>query len=593
MRTLSLRSSAGLLLLALLAPSSFAADAANDGVGSARVRDAAAHAGPSAKGDDPVLRAMGDEVKRSVERLEMQKLGKPYFVSATVVEDDRLEIEGVFGALKDPNRSRSRRVRTVLRIGSREFDNAHYVGKDYWHYQPFTDVGPIDDDYDAVRGALWLTADQAYKQALEKLSQKEAYRHTRNITEKISDLSKDPVSSARLPSSGAVLDQPLWEERVRRLSAVFRKYPAVQRSSVGLYFSRRTTRLADSEGRRLAQPDDDFELLVSASGQAKDGMTVKDRRRVIRRRIEDFPDLPALEAEAARLAQDVTDLASATVAEPYVGPVLLEGPAAGEFFNQLLAHNVSFPRELWIEDEGVKGEFGSGELAPRLGLRVISPLFDVTDDPSAESAAGQPLLGTYAYDDEGIAARPVRIAEKGLLKDLPMGREPIKEREGSNGHGRGAFWEFPTAHISNLFVVPRSSIPLADLRKELLKRAADFGLPYGIVIRRLGEEDDQDKDELLAAPVLAYKVDVKTGKEELLRSAQFSGVSLRALRDIALASDRTLVYNYYQLGPYKVSRGQTQASIVSPDVLLAEMEFKKTDRKPEKPPYLKHPYFDK
>ena len=33
------------------------------------------------------------------------------------------------------------------------------------------------------------------------------------------------------------------------------------------------------------------------------------------------------------------------------------------------------------------------------------------------------------------------------------------------------------------------------------------------------------------------------------------------------------------------------ASIVAPSILVQEMEVKKTERKPERLPYLKHPYF--
>jgi predicted Zn-dependent protease len=540
---------------------------------------------------DPVFRAMGDELRRSTERLQMEKLGKPYFVSATVQDNYRLEIEGSFGAVKDPNAARSRTVRILLRVGDASFDNTNYVGKDYWQFGPFTEWSPFEDDYDALRTALWTAADGAYKHAVEKLSQKKAYKNAKNITEEIPDLSTETVRSSALRPQESPFDQAHWEELVRRLSSVFRKYPAVQSSSISLNFTQRAERYADSEGRKVLKPADDFEIIFSASAQASDGMGVSDRRRVIRQKLADLPPPEELEAEAVGLAEDVTALAAAPLAEPYIGPVLFEDQAAAEFFNQLFARNIATPRSLWIEEERVKEQFKSGDLADRLGLRVVSPLLDVFDDPSRESFNGVPLLGRYGVDDEGIPAQKVSLVEKGILKDLLMSRTPVKERRRSNGHGRGTLREFPTARIGSLVVRAEKTLPFHELRRELQRRALEFGQSYGLLIRRVAEEDDQEEGEILASPTLVYKIDVKTGKEELLRNAQFSGVTLRALRDVAAASDRNFVYNYYQLGPYKRSRGQTQASIICPSVLLTEMELKKTEKKPEKPPHLKHPYF--
>jgi predicted Zn-dependent protease len=535
---------------------------------------------------------MDDEIRRTVDRLETEKLGKPYFVSASIEDDLRMDIESSFGGVKNPGVLRRRTARVILRVGSAAFDNAHYVGKDYWRYAPSTEGAPVEDDYDAARAALWSAADEAYKAAVEKLSQKKAYKNSRNITEDIPDLAKEEVRETIGETRATPFDLEEWSRRARRLSCVFKKFPAIQSSSVNVTFHQTLKRFADSEGRKSLAQADDLEIFLSARAQAKDGMPVSDQRRILRRGLSDLPDDPSLEAEASRLASDVSALAQAPPAETYLGPVLLEGQASGEFFNQLLARGISSPRELWVEDEGVKDAFLFGKLASRLDLRVLSPLLDAFDDPSLSSHNGIPLAGHYAVDDEGIPPRRVQVAEKGLLKDLPMCRSPIRERSKSNGHGRGSFHEFPTARIGNLFIQARGGLGDEDLRRELLKRASEFGLDYGIVVRRIAEEDRQEKGDLLAAPVLAFKVFVKDGREELVRNAEFSGVTLRSLRDVAAASESRGVYNFYQLGPYRPYRGRTQASIVAPSVLLSELELKRTERKPEKPPFLKHPFFD-
>ena len=543
---------------------------------------------------EDTFRAMTDEMRRTASRLEMNRLGKPYFVGFTVLDSYRLEVEGSFGALRDPNMSHTREIKASLRVGDHRFDQSHYVGRDYWRYRPFTDEAPFEPDYDALRYNLWQLADAAYKYSLEKFSQKKAYQLSRSMEDdKLNDFSEEEVHSSRTPVPIEPFNPEPWHDTVRKVSGVFKAFPEIQSSGASLYWTQRQQYYVDNEGRRTLKPANDYEFSIQASAQAGDGLSVSDKRRFIRQSLADMPGTSDLEAEAARTARDVSALTKAPAMETYIGPVLLEGQASAEFFNQLLAHNLSFGRAPWIEDERLKENYASGELAERLGQRVISPLISVTDDPSMPSFSGQPLIGRYAIDDEGIPSRKIPLIAKGILKDVLMSRAPIKERSHSNGHGRGNFTEFPSARISSLIIKAEKSLTHKAMKEELLQRARDYGLPYGIVIRRLGEEDAQEKDEILAAPILVYRVYVIGGREELVRNARFSGVTLRALRDIVAASDKDYVYNYYQLGPDKSNRGQLQASIVCPSILVAEMELKKTEKKPERRPYLTHPYFSK
>lgn len=539
-----------------------------------------------------LLRAMTDEMGRTVRRLEMENLGKPYFVSYTARDIRRLDIQGSLGSLKSPAEHRSRALKMDLRVGDAAFDNAHFVGNSTWRVGPESRTLVLEDDYDALRFDIWEFTDRVYKGALQTLAEKTAYKESRLIRDEMPDLSTEAVASSLSPGADEPVDRALWEERVRRLSAVFRAYPAIQKSEVDLYATRMLTFFVDSEGRRVVKPDHDFELYMEASTQASDGMRLSDRRRVIRQSLDGMPDMAALEAEARSLAEGLAALAAAPLFdENYIGPVLVEGQAAGEFFNQLLARNVSFSRSPWVAEESIKEEFFSSGFAGLFGLRVASPLLSVEDDPSLESFEGTPLIGRYAVDDEGIPARKVRLIEKGRLKDLLMSRAPIKERARSNGHGRAAWSEYPEARAGILLVSAEKTASRAAMKKALLEKAKEYGLKYGLVVRRIAEESDRERSELLAAPTFLYRVYADGGREELVRNARFSGVTLRALRDIALASDRREAYNYYQLGSSRYNQGQVQASLVHPSVLIEEMELKKSEKKPEKLPILPHPGF--
>ncbi|MFA6318518.1 MAG: metallopeptidase TldD-related protein [Elusimicrobiota bacterium] len=548
-----------------------------------------------AAGDPAIFGPMGDEMKRTLARLQMQKLGLPYFLAYTVRDTRRFEISASFGALKESDDSRYRRVSLDLRVGDAAFDNTHYIPKDTWHYAPVTDSLVIENDYDALRFDLWSVTDRTYKQALETLSKKRAYKNSRLIKGELPDLSKDDAVTAIEPLTEPSFDRARWEEAVRRLSAVFKAYPAVQSSQVGIYWTQEHVFFLDSQGRETQRNAHDVEISIEASAQAPDGMKLSDRRRVIRKTPAELPPYEALAAEAAGLAKDLTALAAAPLwEETYTGPVLFEGQAAGEFFDQLLARNISFPRSLWLEEEErMKEYFHSGAFSSRLGLRVVAPSLSVFDDPGVASFEGTPLIGHYKTDDQGMRARKVELIKAGILKDLLMSREPVKERSASNGHGRGGSGEVPTARIGSLFIESEKTADAERLKEELIRQAKAFGLDHGLIIRRMAGEHFRGDAEALAAPKLVYKVSVKNGKEELYRNSQFMNVTPRALRDIALAGKSRRVHNYYQLGPYRFSRGEVPASIVHPDILVAEMELKKTEEKPEKPPLLEHPFFSK
>jgi hypothetical protein len=542
--------------------------------------------GPS----EVLLRAMRDELQRTTEQLRVAEFPPSYFVAYTVIETFELSIEGSFGGLERSRESAARQVQVELRVGSRAFDDGHFIGGQAHGLRAATGLLPLEDDYDALRAEIWRLTDEAYKAALERLTRKNVYRASNNIAEVLPDLTEDPVQSSRKTAPAGSFSREGWERAVREISGAFRDFPAIQKSSVELDWKAQHVYFVDSEGRSYVRPDHGFELALSAAGQAADGMEQSDERGWLWSALAQVPPAAELKREAQRLAGDVTALINAPQAEAYVGPVLLEEQAAGEFFSQLLASSLAAPREIWAEQEWARKHYVPGALTGRVGSRVISPFFGVVDDPTRAEFHGTPLAGHYEFDDQGILARRVELVERGILRDLLMSRSPVEKRGQSNGHGRGGFSGPATAVVGNLFVTPAKSTSLAKLRQRLREEARAFGLDHAIVVRRIAGESERDEDQLLARPVLVYRVDVASGEERLVRDAEFSAVTFRALRDITAASSEPYVYNLAKAGPYPGS-ATASTSIVHPAVLLAELELVRTDEKPSRPPQLPHPLF--
>ena len=59
----------------------------------------AAYRAQSAAATDPVMRAMADELKRSISELQFKDLEKPYFIQYNVLDQERYRTSATFGAL--------------------------------------------------------------------------------------------------------------------------------------------------------------------------------------------------------------------------------------------------------------------------------------------------------------------------------------------------------------------------------------------------------------------------------------------------------------------------------------------------------------
>src|SRR5262249_48921597 len=81
----------------------------------------------SSVSSDPLFRAMGDELGRSVSELQFKDLEKPYFIQYIVLDQERYRGSATFGALTDSDVSRARYVQAQARIGDYDFDNSEFV----------------------------------------------------------------------------------------------------------------------------------------------------------------------------------------------------------------------------------------------------------------------------------------------------------------------------------------------------------------------------------------------------------------------------------------------------------------------------------
>ena len=555
---------------------------------------------------DMIVRALADELARALD-LQVEDLEKPYFIQYTVDDNLTYNLAADYGALTTSDRDRSRRFYSRVRVGSYELDNTNYAGDSGMFFGAgFDRAGrqsslPLDDDYLALRQAIWRATDKDYKGAVETLTKKRAYMKDKNIADRPHDFSAAPPVEHLDPTAVLRFDRADWEDRLCRISAHCKQYPQVQHSGVQLFTGAGNTYIVTSEGTRLRYADTGAVLRLTAEVQAEDGMRLSGGRSYAGESAADLPPVAEILADIDTLVAELTASMAAPIVEQYTGPVLFDGHAAGQMFQALLAKGVAGK----VEPLGSqRSPFGATEdLEKKLDKRVLPRSFQVYDDPTVKQFGDEFLFGYYPFDDEGVPAQRVDIVVDGKLKGLCMSRVPTRKLSGTNGHARRAAGAgAPSAAVASLFIEFDEGLAADDLKAALIEAAEDEGLDYAVRIESirsagLGSSQSDIFSFIMRAqrgragglgdPVIAYKVYTADGREEPFRGCEFGRVDVTDLRRILAAGDTPEVYNY--IGGFGMGGSTPPSTIVAPPVLFEEMELAKIEQEHEKRPLLKAP----
>ena len=584
-----------------------------------------ARAARAAQDNDQTLRAMRDEMARSKARLELiipgtQQPVRPYYVEYRLLDLDVREIVAEFGALMTTTRARNRFMNVEARVGSYKLDSSNFIGDE--GFRGFIgsqgSVG-IDRDYDSLRQDLWIATDQAFKQAVETYSRKQAYLSSLARQSNIDDFSKsEPIQQIEplvIPDWG----NRNWEQEARQSSATLRLFPDVYESRVTYYLVYATEYLLTSEGTEIRTNRTYAAVEGGMDTLANDGMPLSHFYASYAAKPADLPKVDAVCKGLNVSASELMALRAAPSAQDYTGPVLFEARAAAPLLAQVLgpAMNGSRPPLAFqpVVEQMLSGLGGKSDWSGRIGSRVLPPTVSLVDEPSAKEFHGTPLLGGYAVDNEGVRAQKVTVVDKGNLTELLMSRRPGPDSDSSNGHGRSAFLGDAKATMSNLFFSASETVSPGELKKKFLDECRSEKLEYCIIVREMDNPTlsllhQEDFSELLASfgggagtgdrlPLLVYKVYPQGGREEIIRGARIIGLSTRALRNLAGIGNDNFVYNYMQsqnpgfagtaLGAFGSAQSGLPASVVAPSLLFEEVEIRGARGEPKRLPLLPAP----
>jgi len=517
---------------------------------------------------DPVLKAMLEELDRSMTQIQLPGFARPFFIQYRIEEVNDYSTKADFGASDGAQRAHERVARVTVRVGDYKTDSSGGRG------DGALELAALDDDPIALQSALWAATDIAYKSALAAYAQKRAALKQVQTPPQADDFSHEkPLISLAEPVE-LKIDEDAWTERVARASGLYIKEPAarvveenVQYSTAQFHGRVTTTWLATSEGMIVRKTAQQYQEVFAVGTQAPDGMRLDRSYASTGSSLGDL-DRPAdFEQHAAGLIASLAELRKAPlVDEEYHGPLLLSSDAGADVMHALLTPGITATRPRLGTEARTNGPFASSFHA-----KVLPEFMDVVDDPGLRSQNGKGLVGAYDVDEEGVPAQAVKLVTAGRLENYLLGREPVRDFPQSNGHGRAGITGTARPAIGVLKVTAANGASDDELNSKLLALAKDRGLKSVYYVQTMGGE---------MTPRLLYRVNAD-GTRELVRGAQLDDLDQRAMRSgIAAAGKDLYVANFF---------GDVPQTVLAPALLFEDATIRRANEKNDKLPFYPPP----
>lgn len=510
-----------------------------------------------------------------------------YYIGYDVIATDELYIDVEDGALLSDQTDHNRVLDIDVRVGSPQLDNGHTQGGDYG---PGNGLGSgmavsLDDVALSLEQVIWLDTEAQYDAAVAKFAEVVSSEQLRTAEDgrEHPDFSREKSLTHYEPEVAIDLAEisatykPIAIEVSRELGGS----PLVLGSSVTFSARGENRYFLNTEGTRIQAGRTRLRVLMEVRAQAEDGMIVQRTSTFEAHAVAQLPTRDELMAAAAHLRGEIEALREAPLAEPYTGPAVLEGRAAGVFFHEIFGHRLEGHRQ--------KDDLEGQTFTDKLGKRILPWFLDVVDDPTVTTLGGEPLSGHYFVDDEGVRSRRAVLVERGKLKGFLLGRSPVLPFRRSNGHGRREPGYQTVARQGNLIVTSRRSMSRRQLRQALLDEVEDQGKPYGLLFKDIEGgytiTDRSGPQAFKVEPLMVYRVFADRRPDELVRGVEIVGTPLAAFETITATDDQPGIFN----GMCGAESGWVPVSAVSPSLLLRSIEIERAAHDRDKPQLMAPP----
>jgi predicted Zn-dependent protease len=530
-----------------------------------------------AQTENPVIAAIQKEVDRNKTELKMEGMAPSFFISYSIMDRRDFHLSASLGSITSFNESHFRRGIPTLLVGDYHRNNLNLAERRF--FNPQASMTSLYDNESGIPITIWKDLDGVYKNAAEQFKTKMAMLQQQTQTkeeENTPDFEQVKPVNMILQPVPVNFDKAYWENYLRKTSETAQQYPDILSSNVSLNARNIMTYTYNTEGSRYAAPVTFYQLTFTANTRANDGQDLSHTIWVESATFEQTPSLATFSNRCKTVMENLVKLKNAPVIDDaYCGPVLFEDWAVGRIFEQTFFVNNKLSAAPKLIQPGASSYYNYGN-APQdkndfelmLNKKVISRSLTIKSITGQEFYRGQKLNGYYPVDAEGVIPdKELTLIENGVLRNMLNGRKPTQKIQHSNGHAR---YDFASNSVKvmagNVLVVCNQTFSNEELRKKLLDAAKEEDLEYAYIVKQYEHGTN-----------LMYKIYVADGREELVRGATVSDLSLRTFKRILGASDKE------QIGSY----GETQMTLVYPDALLfEEMDITRIPNIEFKKPYI-------
>jgi len=474
-----------------------------------------------------IFKAMEDEMKRTKDSLHLANLPLPYFVDYRFIHGNIANVSASLGGVHRVDYYKSQNSGCInLSLGDKMTTSKMTVGN------IDMSIGfPNETDYDMIRRGFWIISDRNYKMALNNMGAKTSMRKVNPLPEEdlqIPEMLELPEREYIEESAVTPIDTALMKRYAAELSAIFADYPRIFDSDVNFNVETKDIYRVTSEGQKLRFARPEIKLNINGNITTSDGSTLYDQFEVVARRIDELPSLDELRQRTREFCELFMKKADAPVVkEFYVGPIMIEDESVVE----AISHQVVQTSCIASRDM----QKGSAVSSMMLGKRIIDTKMSISQWADTPEYKGQKLLANYKVDVDGVAPKKsLPIIENGILKTLLTGRHPAIGAMESTGNERFQFCS-PVSKCTPgiIHVGIDKCVPQASMKRIFLKEAKKAGLDHAYIVK---------------APKDCWKylvrVDVNTGKEEIVRVSEIPNPSRSDFMHVTAASKEEFVSNH-------------------------------------------------
>jgi len=536
-----------------------------------------------------LLQTLKSEADRNLAELKKQPV-PAYYISYRVYDQSGHGITASFGNILQSTPYSQRIFNAAVRVGSPEMDNTREIkegsepGYSNYNSSGYGSLG-LENNPESWKITLWQKTDAMYVEATKRYEKVRA-----NVAIKVSSEDKSPDFSEEIREryvekllnfSDLKFDSKLWEEKLKKYSAIFNENKDIISSQFSFDIELTNKYFADTEGAEILENRSCYRLSMSASAKADDGMDLPLYKSYFAYEIKDFPSDEQVIADAKWMSETISKLRTAPVAETYSGPVLMSGQASSVFFHEIFGHR--------IEGARLKSENDAQTFKKKMGELVLPEDMSVLFEPQLKKGYGFNLSGQYIYDDEGVKGQRVEIVKNGKLTSFLMNRTPIEGFPRSNGHGRGMIQLNTFTRQSNLII--ESSVPksLKELRTMMIEQLKTEGKEYGYLMDQVSggftSTGRYSPNAFNVSPYLVYRIYADGRPDEIVRGVDLVGTPLAIFSQIAACGNDFEIFNGY----CGAESGSVPAACVSPSLYVKLIETQKKARSQSQPPILVRP----